>query len=503
VAPEHEVRPRNTLVLLLVLAALGAYVYWVELPHEKRQAEQKRLLVFDKDKVETITLTYPDHTITLERTGDRHWRITKPLEADADDTSVGNLLTAIGDAQITRTLEGVADKLASYGLKPPQAVVTLGLAGGGTVPPLEVGKKTQVGFSAYARKDDEAAVLITGGALEAGLKKDVKDLRDKTVITFDEAQVRKLVLAKPNETVTVERQGEGDTWRITSPATYPADASEVRALLASLRGIRAEDFVSDDPSPPLQTYGLDQPRLTVHVFVGKDAAEKTLLVGTLHEEANKKTVYVKRAERPTVYGVAEYAVKNIDKDVGTLRDKTVLAFDTGKAAKLVVTRKDGAGFTLVKREGTWHLETPGAGTERAPAISRFVEDAATLKGGDVVAEHAADLSAYGLAAPDLTIAVSDQSGAPMGTLLAARAAAPPKGGEAQAYATAGGSGVVFGVKPYVLERIDKKAADFRQAPATPIPSGSVTATPQPGAPALGADGAADDAGGDDLGDDDE
>ena len=43
-------RPRNTLLLLLVLAALGAYVYWVELPHEKREAEQKQLLTFEKDK---------------------------------------------------------------------------------------------------------------------------------------------------------------------------------------------------------------------------------------------------------------------------------------------------------------------------------------------------------------------------------------------------------------------------------------------------------------------
>ena len=34
-------RPRNTLFLLLVLAALGGYVYWVELPREKGQADGK------------------------------------------------------------------------------------------------------------------------------------------------------------------------------------------------------------------------------------------------------------------------------------------------------------------------------------------------------------------------------------------------------------------------------------------------------------------------------
>jgi hypothetical protein len=502
VAPEHEVRPRNTLLVVLLLAALGAYVYWVELPREKTQAEQKRLLAFDKDKVATVVLEYPDRAITLERTPENHWRIVKPLETDADDATVNNLLTAVSEAQATRTLEDVGDKLASYGLAPPEATVKLTLKEGGELPPLKVGKTTQVGFSAYAQKGDENKVHITGGALQAGVKKELKDLRDKTVIAFDDAQVQKVVLAHGGgDTITIERQGEGDAWRITAPAAHAADAAEMRALLASIRGIRADDFVSDDAAPPLATYGLEQPRLTVSVFVGKDHAQKTLLIGGTREEPQKKTIYAKRAERPTVYAIPEYTTKNIDKDVNTLRDKTVLAFDQAKAGTLVVTRKDGAGFTLVKRDGAWHVEGPGEGTERAPTITRFIEDVAALKGTEIVDEHATDLAKYGLAEPDVTIAVSDASGAALGTLLATRGTpAETTDPNAKSYTTAAGSGIVYGIKPFVFDRLDKKAADFRTPPATPLPSGM--ATPANIAPALGDDEALD--GGDaDLGDDDE
>ena len=494
-------RPRNTFLLLLVLAALGAYVYWVELPHEKSQAEEKRLLAFDKDKVGTITLEYPDHAISLERGAERHWRLVKPIEADADDPTVGNLLTAVADAQVTRTLDDVGDKLGSYGLDPPQTVLKLGLEGGGELPALKVGKTTQVGFSAYVQKDDEKSVRIAGGALQAGLKKEVKDLRDKTVIGFDEAQVRKLVMTRPTGAVTVERQGDGDAWRITAPGPYPADAAEMRALLASIRGIRADDFASDAPTPDLATFGLDQPRLTVSVFVGADQAQKTLLFGATHEEQQKKTLYAKRAEKPTVFAVPEYTLKNVDKDVGTLRDKTVVAFDKNKAAKLVVTRKDGAGFTLVRRDGAWHLDTPGEGAERAPAMTRFLEDLATFKGNDIADEHATDLGKFGLAAPDLTIAVSDESGAALGTLLAARGATAPGAPDADVYAAAADATVVYAVKPYVFERLDKKASDFRTPPATPVPSGALAATPAPDAPALG--GAAPEDDGADAGDEDD
>ncbi len=470
-------RPRNTLFIVLVLAALGAYVYWVELPHQKSEVEQKRLLAFDKDKVGTITLEYPDRAITLERGGDKHWRIVKPIEAEADDATIGNLLTAIGDAQVTRTLEDVGDKLGSYGLDPPQTVVKLGLEGGGELPAVKVGKTTQVGFAAYVQKDDEKSVHITGGALPVGVKKEVKDVRDKIVLTFDEPQVRKVVIEKPESSITVERQGDADVWRITAPAAYPADAAEMRSLLASLHNIRADDFASDDPTPALPTYGLDHPRLTASLFIGADEARKTLLIGGTREQDQKKTVYAKRAERPTVYSIPEYSVKNIDKDLVTLRDKTVLPFDKTKAAKLVVTRKDGAGFTLVKRDGNWHLDAPGEGIERPPTLTRFLDDVATLKGSDIVDEHATDLGKYGLDAPDLTVAVSDESGASLGTLLGVRGAAPSADADAQSYATAAGSGIVYGMKPFVYDRVDKKAADFRQPPATPVPSGALAPTP--------------------------
>lgn len=500
-------RPRNTLFLLLVLAALGAYVYWVELPHEKTQTEEKRLLAFDKDAVVSIDLTYPDRAASLTRDDQHHWRLTKPIETDADDATVNNLLTAVAEAQISRTLDGVGDKLASYGLDPPETMLKLGLKSGTPLPVLKVGKGTQVGFSAYARKDDDNAVLIVGGGLPTGLKKDLKDLRDKTVITFDEAQVQRLVLKRPNETITVERQGDADQWRITTPGTYPADPAEMRSLLASIRGIRADEFASDDPSPALATYGLDQPRLEVSVFVGKDLARQTLLVGATKTDQQKKTIYAKREERPTVYAIPEYSVKNLDKDLATLRDKTVLAFDKAKAGKLVVTRKDGAGFTLVKRDGAWHLDTPGEGAERAPAITRFIDDAATLKGSEIVEEHATDLGKYGLATPDLLIVVSDESGAKLGTLLGTRGVAPadPNAVDAKSFASTEGSGIVFAMKPFVYDRVDKKAADMREKPATPVPSGAITPAPEDGAPALGDDGAAEpedagdagDAGGDD------
>jgi hypothetical protein len=486
VAPEHEVKPRNTLVLLLVLLALGAYLWFVERPSQEREAEAKKLVALKKDDVTGITLTYPDRTIALTKNEQGHWRLTKPVEADADDPVVSNMLVAIEQADVSRTLEDVGDKLASYGLAPPEATVDLTLKDGKPFPSLKVGKTTQVGSAAYIQKDDDPKVYIGTMAFQSAMKKQVKDVRDKSLVTFEDQDVKKFEIEKAGTKIVAER-GDGDTWKITAPGEYPADSAEIRAFLASLRGLRVDEFVDDAPAD-LAKYGLTEPQLRVAVWIGKDAAQKTLLLGSFKdEEANKKSIYAKRAELPGVVTLPDYAIKNLDKSLSTLRDKTVVRFTKDQAAKLAVTRKDGNGFTLVKKDGAWHVEEPGPGTERAPTITRFIDDVAGFKGTEIISEDPkVDLREYGLATPDMTVAISDADGKPLGTLLGARGPEPAGDANAKAFVTAVGSGIVYVVKPYVYDRIDKKLADFRDAPKPSASPGAAGAAPSAGAVGMGA-----------------
>jgi hypothetical protein len=184
----------------------------------------------------------------------------------------------------------------------------------------------------------------------------------------------------------------------------------------------------------------------------------------------------------------DFALKNLDKSLGTLRDKTVVRFAKDQAAKVAVTRKDGNGFTLTRRDGAWHVEEPGPGTERAPTISRYVDDVAVFKGTEILSEDpSVDLREYGLGTPDMTVVVSDAAGKTLGTLVGARGPEPAGDPNAKAFVTAVGSGTVYVVKPYVYDRIDKKLADFRDAPK---PSPGAPGAAPAGAVGLGAGGGA-------------
>ena len=92
------------LVLLLLVAGLGAYLYWVEVPKARQEATKAKLVSASPDDITAIDLIYPDREIAL-RKQDGAWRLTKPIEAPADDTAVKTLLTALTGAEVQKSLD--------------------------------------------------------------------------------------------------------------------------------------------------------------------------------------------------------------------------------------------------------------------------------------------------------------------------------------------------------------------------------------------------------------
>ncbi len=449
-------KPRNTLLLALILAGLGAYLYLVEMPREAAKTAAKSLISFDKSKVSKIQLSYPDRKITLEKSGDE-WRLTEPLKADADQTAVSNLINSIASAEVSNSFETKDKDLGVYGLDKPTATVTLTLEDGTAVPAIKIGKKTSVGYSAYVAKGDEGKVYVTSASFRYGMDKKVKDLREKRLFTFKDDEVRKISIVRSGEK-DIELVKQGDKWEIAKPGNYPADGNQVRTLLSSLRSLRATDFIDDSPEE-LAKYGLDKPQLIVTLFLGKDMARKSVLVGKQLGENEKQGYYAKREAKETVYSIPSYALKNLSKDVPTLRDKTVIGIDPKTVRKVVVARVDGKGFSLVKgNDDKWKLAGKVKGKPRGYLISHFADDVCTLKGSEIAADSPKDLAQYGLDRPQIKISLYGEGEKLLGTVIGT------KKGTHEIYLMRQGGSTVFGARSYVFARIDKKLSDVVEEP---------------------------------------
>ena len=89
----------RTLLFALVAAGLGAYIWLVEKPRLDAEAEPDKLMKVETDRVTRVRLAYPDTPAIVLEKKDTDWRIAEPVQADADDGVVGNLLNQIADTK--------------------------------------------------------------------------------------------------------------------------------------------------------------------------------------------------------------------------------------------------------------------------------------------------------------------------------------------------------------------------------------------------------------------
>jgi hypothetical protein len=484
VAAQVAVSLLRIVVLAILVAGLATYLYVYEVPQAEREAKKEKLVAVDKDAVTGITLTYPDREIEL-RKGEKGWRVARPVDAPADETVVKSLLGTIADAEVQKTLDEAPKDLSSFGLDPPTVKVALTVKEGTQPPVVSVGKNTTIGGKTYVRKGEEPKLYLTSSSIGFGLNKQVKDLRDKQLMAFKDDDVSRVEI-KPADRppVTIVRK-EKDAWTV-DPGDHPADPTEVRSYLSSLRSTRAVDFPDDAPSD-LGKYGLAAPRLAITVTSGAKGSSETLLLGGETTAGTQKQVYAKRADLPPVYALGDWSYKTLDKSAAQLRDKTVLGFDPGRVGKAVLERKDGA-VTMVRGEKGWQVEGADGKKAKESTIASFLDDVRELRGADIAAEPATDLGSFGLDAPDVRVALTGKDGAPIGTILAAKRG--PK-----AYVMRAGTGTVFELRDYMYARLDKHRRDFVED------SNATSTTVAPRAANAPPPGAAEDLGGEDPGGD--
>ena len=457
--------------MLVVLLGLGVYVYFIELPKAKREAEKPTVLTFEKEAVDTLTLTYPEREIRLQQTAAGEWGITAPIRAKADDTAVNNMLTTIVDEEVTRSLtpEEPVD-LALYGLAQPPVVLRIALQDGTTLPKVSIGKDTPVGFSAYVRKEGDPQLHLTRQAFRLGLIKEVKELRDKTVLPFERDSVTRIAI-NTAETSIVLGKTDAD-WTFEHPAPYAVDASAVQTYLSTLEGMRAEDFV-EQPLLDLSAFGLDPAQLTVSLHLGEDT-KRTLSVGDEKNVAAGTTQrYLKRDDGETLYLVRTGLLKDLSRSVTDFRDKAVVNIPEGKITQVVVTREGREGFTLSRgEENTWEIDSKSEGTLKTATLSQFVADLRELRGFEIAADNPEDLSPYGLDKPALTLVATDESGEEITTVFLGQTV---QGETERHFALQEGGGTVFTLRDYVFSRFDKNPEDFWEKPEPE--EGSMEATP--------------------------
>src|SRR5271156_2080265 len=409
-------RLRNTIIVLVLFAIVGGYAFVVS--HYSQTEAQPKLINVKPDDIAKIELKYSDRDIVLERDQGKPWRLVKPVGADADQAQANNLARAIAEAVLVRPVDDKPADLAPFGLKPPTTTVTVTTFDKKTLPSIEVGKSTPIGFNAYVQLSSGPAVLLTEGAFSAGMNKTVNDLRVRDLMAFKLDDVEKLIIARDNgQTVEIDR--DGDNWKIVKPSSSPADDTAVRMALGTLVNARATDFVSDAPANVAQ-YGLEKPHLTATVVL-KNGEQQSMLFGFKQAGEGKSGIYVRRGERAPVYAVAEYLMTSLDKSFLDFRDRTIVKVDPESVYTIKIKNSDGA-FTITRQPlGKWNVIAGGKTTEGdIPVVERLLNQFRDLKSESIVADPMPSAQPFGLDNPALEITLIGKDGKELGAVKLAK-----------------------------------------------------------------------------------
>lgn len=402
---------RNTIIAFVALLAVGGIIYLTR--SHNAVAPTHYLFNVKPEDLTRLTLKYPNAEIDLVRAADRKWQLVKPVRAPADNDAVQTLAQEIAQCQIERTVDEHPASLAPFGLAQPQATI-IAATKTGPLPAIEVGKTTPVGYNVYIKTSAKPAVMITAAAFGPGTKRTANDLRDHTLLSFNADDVNRLVIQRPNAS-PIEVDKQAGQWTLVKPARFPADQRAVRDFINSLSNSRINEFVNDEPTD-LSKYGLAPPKITVTIYPNS-GKPLSLAVGSQIMNVGKEGFYVQRDSQPQVYSINSWMFADLDKDLGDLRDKTVLAFEPSDVERIQVTQNGNTFDVVRKPAGKWYVES-GGGKVKALAdpvkVEQFMDHLRTIKGDQIAQDSPTDLSKFGLNTPGQQIALYGQGNKSLG-----------------------------------------------------------------------------------------
>jgi len=386
---------RSLLVLLILAAGLGAYIYFVESERDPAGTETAEPVFADLEAADIAFLEIEppeSETVTLEQT-DGTWRLTAPVSTPADQTAVGSVTSALASMDVTTVVEEQAPAdLEPYGLATPGLTVRF-RTDGGAERRLQLGDRTPTGSDVYVQIDGDPRLLLVASYQEDALNRTAFNLRDKSVVVVTRDDVDTVVINRPaGADVTVVR--DAGNWALTEPVAAAAEASAVTGVIngvvqARMATIAAEGEAVDQAD--MAEWGLDSPQLQVTLGAGSTRA--TLAIGG---ESETGALYARDLSRPIVFTVPATLLTDVDKQPEDLRLKDVFAFKTFSALEVDITW-DSETRSFVKRVAeddnvaeSWRQTAPEARDVNQTAMTDLLNSLSSLRAESFVASPPAN-----------------------------------------------------------------------------------------------------------------
>ena len=318
----------STIVLVLVLAGLVSYIYFVDSKRDPTgsTAKEKPFTSVQADDIEEVQIKSAEGETTRLQKADGRWEVVEPVKAAADTGEATTIASSLASLEIQRVVDENATDLKQYGLEPARIEIAFRPKGQKDLKHLQIGEKTPTGSDLYARFPDQKRVFLVSSFLDSTFNKNTFALRDRRILVFDRNMVDGLELTSGTSKTRLVKSGSD--WRLASPISVRADFAAVEGALERLSSTQMQGIV-DPEGKDLAKYGLTKPTGTIAVNTGSSSA--TLTLGS----TDNALLFAKDSSRPMVFTVAPVLKDDVIRTVADFRRKDLF---------------DGRAFTATRAE---------------------------------------------------------------------------------------------------------------------------------------------------------
>jgi len=308
---------KKTLFWFIVLITLSGVFFFFDKKEEAvKQLKEEKLKLLPtavKDISEFWIHNIKENTqikVVREKDG---WKLVQPLSAKGDVKEIEKLLTNVvtsrKDAVLFEKVEHA--KLVELGLGDPEVEMGLKSANGETV--IVFGERGPTNNVAYAMFKGRPEVYRVHSDLKKEVSKDTYALRDKTILDFDPAKLRRLEIVKKgmSRVVVVQNQAK---WNLLEPTKGIASMAKVLEYLFAIKNGEIKAFADENPAD-LAPYGLSSPMLQLTIY--QEQKEKPYILSIGDKDRAKRGYFAKVDQEKKVFdveeGLVDTLILNMDK----------------------------------------------------------------------------------------------------------------------------------------------------------------------------------------------
>ncbi|MBI1824597.1 MAG: DUF4340 domain-containing protein [Nitrospirae bacterium] len=299
-------RYKATLILFLLFLGLVSYLFLIDNPRIKKEAEKKekaeKLFDFSIDQVRQVELDTSGGHFLMTKNAEEQWMV-KNLQGEptgnvvADSNVVERIIREIHELKPTRIVDEKGEDLKGFGFNMPEKSVTLTMKEG-PILKLLIGDEAPLPQTLYLKRGDNGKIYLSNAGIRVIVNYEFWNLRNKHLLSYDQVLIDHVEVKLQDHSWEVAKKG--DDWIFPGQPGEKVNEEKLSSFLFSTGTLDGER-VLNETGTNLKEFGL-APAYATLIFHIKDKIY-TLLVGKSKNE-----------EKITAMGNSEGPIFEIKKD---------------------------------------------------------------------------------------------------------------------------------------------------------------------------------------------